>query len=198
MNTQSDDCGQNGVRTGVDTPVLRTTRLVLRAPCIKDVPAICKIANNRRIAEQTRRLPHPYGAEDARQWIEGSARPAETRYLVVQALDDAILGAVGHWSSTGREMEVGYWIGEPFWGNGFATEALRGVVDHVFADGTREQLLGCCRVSNKASRRVLMKCGFQLVGAGMSDSRVLSGLVPVEEFLLERSVWRSLKKWGAA
>ena len=198
MNVHKDECSQGCSQAGGETPVLRTKRLILRAPCLEDVAAICEIANNRRIAEQTRRLPHPYGAEDAREWIEGAARPAETRYLVMRTSDDAILGAVGHWCKPGSEMEVGYWIGEPFWGKGFATEALRGVIDHIFADASREQLLGCCRVSNRASRRVLMKCGFQLVGAGMNDSRVLSGLVPVEEFLLERSVWRSLKKWGAA
>ncbi|GBE43687.1 ribosomal-protein-serine acetyltransferase [bacterium BMS3Bbin10] len=198
MNAQSDECGQNGGRDGGDTPVLRTTRLILRAPRLEDTAAICEIANNRRIAEQTRRLPFPYGVEDARQWIEGTAGPAETKYLIVRASDGAILGAAGHGFMNGGEMEVGYWIGEPYWGNGFATEALRAVIDRIFSDGKLDQLFGRCRVSNRASRAVLVKCGFQLVGAGMSDSRVLSGLVPVEEFQLERSVWRSLKKWGAA
>ena len=198
MNAHSQEHDDAGDHSGGDTPVLRTERLILRAPRLEDVQAICKLANNRRIAKQTRRMPFPYGAEDARQWIEGTDSSAETRYLIVCASDDAILGAAGHWITTGGEMEVGYWIGEPYWGRGFATEALRLVIDQIFSDGKPEHILGCCRVANTASRRVLMKCGFQLVGAGMNDSRVLSGLVPVEEFLLERSVWTSLKKWSSA
>ena len=197
MNEYSEDYGQKGGPDRGDTPVLTTVRLILRAPRLEDVQAICEIANNRRVAEQTRRLPHPYGVEDARQWIEGAGGSDETKYLVIRASDDAILGATGHWFVNGGEMEIGYWLGELNWGFGYATEAVQAVIDQIFTDGGREQVFSHCRVSNRASRNVLMKCGFQLIGAGMSDSRVLSGLVPVEEFQLDRSVWTSLKRWGA-
>ena len=108
------------------------------------------------------------------------------------------MGAAGCGVMDDGEIEVGYWLGEPFWGKGYATEALQVVIDHMFETGDLARLYGRCRVVNAQSRRVLVKCGFQLIGSGMCDSRTLKGLVPVEEFVLERSVWESLKRWGKA
>ena len=111
--------------------------------------------------------------------------------------DHEILGATGCGPMDERDKEIGFWIGEPYWGSGYATEAAQAVIDHIFVPQPLEQLYGRCRVTNTPSRRVLMKCGFQFAGSGMCDSAVLSGPVPVEVFVLERSVWKSLKRWGA-
>lgn len=198
MNEQSEERNQEGSRSVAGAPLLTTSRLILRGPRAEDAQAIAGIANNRRIAEQTRRMPHPYSVEDALAWIEMVSARDECRFLVTRKTDNTILGAAGCEIMDERDKEIGYWIGGPFWGNGFATEAAQAVIDHIFATLPLEQLFGRCRVTNTPSRRVLMKCGFQLAGMGMCDNAVLSGLVPVEEFVLERSVWASLKRWGAA
>ena len=197
MNEQHEEGGQESGQTGTGPAILTTGRLILRGPRAEDARTIAGLANNRRIAEQTRRMPHPYGVEDALRWIEMTGAGDESAFLVTRKADNAILGAAGCGAMDDKDKEIGYWIGEPYWGNGFATEAVQAVIDHIFADQPLERLYGRCRVSNASSRRVLMKCGFQLAGAGMCDSAVLSGLVPVEEFALERSVWESLKRWGA-
>ena len=62
--------------------------------------------------------------------------------------------------------EIGYWLGVPFWGNGYATEAARALIDHAFGDLGYAVLTAGARVSNPASRRVLEKCGFQWTGIG--------------------------------
>lgn len=198
MNEQSEDSDETDRQQSAYTQ-LRTNRLNLRAPRSADIPELVKLANNRRIAEQTRRMPYPYGEDDARGWIElATGSPDDRAFIVTRRSDGSILGAAGCAAMDDADKEVGYWIGEPHWGKGYATEALRAVIDHVFEGQDLERLYGRCRVVNSASRKVLVKCGFQLVGSGMCDSRVLKGLVPVEEFVLERSVWTSLRQWGKA
>lgn len=194
----SDESHEELVCTGTNVPLTTTSRLILRAPRVEDAAAIAKIANNRKIAEQTRRLPYPYNNSDVLGWMEAMAAAQECAFLITRKSDRAIIGVASSFVTGDEQTEIGYWIGEPYWGNGFATEAVHAVIDYTFAERELEQLLGHCRVSNAASRRVLMKCGFQLTGSGMSDSRTLQGLVPVEEYVLERSVWESLKRWGAA
>lgn len=196
MNEQSEDDQQDG--SSFPPAELVTTRLKLRTPRAGDAAAIAELANNRRIAEQTRRMPYPFSRGDAEQWITTVSDKGEVVFLVTGKASGEILGAAGCGLMDDQDLEVGYWIGEPHWGKGFATEAVQAVVDHVFDAGQVERLYGRCRVVNNASRRVLMKCGFQFAGSGMSDSCVLKGLVPVEEFELERSVWVSLKRWGKA
>ncbi len=178
--------------------LLTTAQLVLRPPHVDDAEPLAQIANNRRIAEQTRRMPHPYRVEDAMRWIGSLSASKERAFLIARKSDAALVGATGFGIGDTGEYEIGYWIGEPFWGNGYATEAARAVIDHAFANTDAVLLCSRCRVVNEASRRVLIKCGFQLVGTGMSMGRSYGGPVPVDEFVLERSVWESLKQWGAA
>jgi RimJ/RimL family protein N-acetyltransferase len=96
-----------------------------------------------------------------------------------------------------REPDLGYWLGVPFWGHGYATEAVRAVIDHAFADLDFDALGAGTRVTNPASRRVLEKCGFQWIGVGLTRIRALASSAPVDRFRLERAIWRSLKSWGA-
>ena len=181
-----------------DGCLLTTSQLVLRPPRDDDAEALASIANNRKIAEQTRRMPHPYGIEDARRWIGSLAQSQECAFLITRKNDHRIVGASGFGIGDTGDHEVGYWLGEAFWGNGYATEAARAVIDYAFANRPITLINSRCRVVNEASRRVLVKCGFQLVGTGMSMGRSYGGPVPVDEFVLERSVWESLKQWGAA
>jgi RimJ/RimL family protein N-acetyltransferase len=136
---------------------------MLRAPRHEDVKAIVLFANDRRrIAENTARVPHPYGIDDAEQFIAAvNKRDGEACFVIT--LDGAPLGACG---VDRREdgPEVGYWLGVPYWGRGFATEAVRAVIDHAFGDLEHETLQSGARVSNPAARRVLEKCGFQWTG----------------------------------
>ena len=146
-------------------PVLETERLVLRAPHIEDVAAVAELANNRRIAEMTANLPFPYKPSDAHAFVETLAAVPDAATFAV------FLKGEGHPTfagmvSYGRRPpepapEIGYWIGEQFWGRGIATEAVRAVIDYAFSETDVSLLLGSARVVNPASRRVLEKCGFQ-------------------------------------
>ena len=92
--------------------------------------------------------------------------------------------------------EIGYWLGVPFWGQGYATEAVRAVIDHAFGDLGYDVLVGGARVSNPASRRVLEKCGFQWTGVGLYRIRALASSAPVDRFRLDRRRWAIAREDG--
>ena len=122
-----------------EVPCLATARLVLRAPRRSDVKVIASLANDRRIAANTARIPHPYGIEDAEQFVAAvNKREGEACFVIM--LECAPVGVC---SVDLREdgPEVGYWLGVPYWGRGFATEAVRALIDHAFGDLEHEALI---------------------------------------------------------
>jgi len=177
--------------------VLETQRLVLRAPQLEDAKAIAALANDRRVAENTARIPHPYRVPDAESWIVGSAaaeRDGET-YLITLA-NGTVIGGCGFDMRDGPAPEIGYWLGARYWSKGYATEAVRALIDHAFTNLDHKALQSCVRVTNPTSRRVLEKCGFQWTGVGLCRIRALGSSVPVDRFRLERGIWTALKSWG--
>jgi RimJ/RimL family protein N-acetyltransferase len=175
-------------------PVLETERLVLRAPRLADVKAIVRLVGDRRIAENTARIPHPYGADDAEQFLANvNHREGEATFAIV--LKGELIGMCGVELREGA-AEIGYWLGVPYWNHGYATEAVRAVIDHAFRDLEHEVLQAGARVSNPASRRVLEKCGFQWTGVGLYRIRAIKSSAPLDRFRLDRGLWASLKAWG--
>ena len=180
--------------------VLETKRLVLRAPRLEDAKAIAAIANDRRIAENTARIPYPYRASDAEGWISSSnIAPGNETYVIT--LNGAIIGGCGFDLGDGNlgdgtAPEIGYWLGAKHWGKGYATEAARALIDHAFTNLKHQALQSSVRVTNPQSRRVLEKCGFQWNGVGLCRIRALGSSVPVDRFRLERGIWTALKSWG--
>ena len=171
-----------------------TERLVMRAPREGDIPALVVLANNRHVAQMLARMPHPYGESEARAFLTMSRN---RRSGVVLALTLAgtgtLVGCAGlNW--TDRGLELGYWIGEPYWKRGYATEAAHALVDLAFRATDVQVLHASTRVINPASRRVIHKCGFQYAGQGMMNSLV-AGQVPIERYRLDRKTWASLKSW---
>jgi RimJ/RimL family protein N-acetyltransferase len=175
--------------------VLETQRLVLRAPHLEDAKAIAALANDRRVAENTARIPHPYRAPDAESWIVGSAADLEGETYLITLANGSVIGGCGFDMRDGA-AEVGYWLGARYWGKGYATEAVRALIDHAFTNTDHKALQSSVRVTNPASRRVLEKCGFQWTGVGLCRIRALGSSVPVDRFQLERGIWTALKSWG--
>ena len=95
-----------------------------------------------------------------------------------------------------QPAELGYWLGVPYWGKGYATEALHAVIDFAFTDLGHDSLHAGARVTNPASRRVLEKCGFQWTGVGLYRIRAINSSAPIDRFRLERGIWTALKGWG--
>jgi RimJ/RimL family protein N-acetyltransferase len=177
--------------------VLETERLTLRSPTLADVKAIARLANDRRIAENTRHLPHPYLEEHAIAFVRmTAASPSEIAFLIEHNFTP-----VGAASINWREPdlpELGYWLGFEHWGQGFGTEAARAVIDHFFDMFDHELLHARARVANPTSRNILEKCGFQWTGVELHRFEALGSSSPVDCFRLSRSVWSSLKNWASS
>ncbi len=177
--------------------VLETERLTLRSPTLADVKAIARLANDRRVAENTRRLPHPYLEEHAVAFVRSMAgSPSEIAFLIEHNFTP--LGAVGiNWREPDLP-EIGYWLGFEHWGQGFGTEAARAVIDYFFQAFDHELLYAHARVANPTSRNIIEKCGFQWTGVELHRFEALGSSSPVDCFRLSRSVWSSLKNWTSS
>jgi RimJ/RimL family protein N-acetyltransferase len=177
-------------------PVLETKRLILRAPRLEDAKAVAVIANDRRIAENTARIPHPYKVSDAEGFIASANCAGGEAVFLITLRDGAIMGACGVTVPDNQPPELGYWLGVPHWGNGYATEALHAVIDYAFGAFDHAALHAGARVTNPASRRVLEKCGFQWTGVGLYRIRAISSSAPIDRFRLERGIWSAIKGWS--
>jgi len=174
--------------------VLGTARLMLRAPRRSDGKAIVRLVDDRRVAENTARIPHPYHLDDAETFIAAANRQVGEATLVILR-EGELIGMCGV-EPRPDGPEIGYWLGAPFWGQGYATEAVRAVIDHAFGELGHKTLQAGARVSNPASRRVLEKCGFQWTGVGLYRIRAIKSSAPFDRFRLDCGLWASLKAWG--
>jgi RimJ/RimL family protein N-acetyltransferase len=177
--------------------VLETERLTLRSPTLADVKAIARLANDRRIAENIRRLPHPYLQEHAVEFVRTTAESRNELVFLIEK-NFVPVGMTGISWSEPESPELGYWLGFEHWGQGFGTEAARAVIDHFFEDFSHEILFAGARVANPMSRNILEKCGFQWSGVELHRFEALGSSSPVDCFRLTRSVWSSLKNWASS
>lgn len=177
--------------------VLETERLLLRRPTLADVKAIARLADDRRIAENTRRLPHPYSQDHAIEFVRGTADEYRGTVFLIEN-NHTPMGMVGVDWREPEAPELGYWLGVEHWGQGFGTEAARAVIDFTFEEFDAEQLMAGARVTNPSSRNILEKCGFQWSGVELHRFEALGSSTPVDCFRLSRGVWSSLKSWGSS
>jgi RimJ/RimL family protein N-acetyltransferase len=181
---------------------LETRRLWLRWPRLADARAIVSLAGEKAVAEMTARIPHPYQHEHAERFIfearQSNADGAGLQMVITpKGKPGSPIGMVGiapH--PVMGEPCLGFWLGLPAWGQGFATEAVHAMIDSFFAYGEETSLQASARVINPASRRVLEKCGFAYRRTGLVELPARGGFYPADEFRLDRRTWESLKSWS--
>jgi ribosomal-protein-alanine N-acetyltransferase len=153
----------------MDFPPLQTEHLTLRAYALSDIPALVPLIGAREVAATTLRIPHPYTESYARDFIVGAQEDLSIgkglRLGIVLRESDTLCGGVGmRIEPDHRRAELGYWIGVPYWGNGYATEAARAVVAHGFGTLGLHRIYASHFVNNLASARVLRKIGMRHEG----------------------------------
>ena len=146
---------------------LETRRLWLRWPRHADSQAMVRLAGEKAVAEMTAHVPHPYPPEEAARFVLAARKAnAEGRGLDLAVTPkrnpNGLVGMVGI-----REGEdgphLGYWIGSPSWGQGFATEGARALLDHAFGTVGLSRIWAETMSVNHGSRGVLGKLGFRLI-----------------------------------
>lgn len=148
------------------SPVVETRRLRLRAPGAQDISRLAGLANDRAIAAQTQRMPHPFGHAEAEDFVLRVAAqdPRRGSTFLIDHEDHGVVGVIGLFEHEDLAPEVGYWIGRPFWGRGYATEALEGAMVWASRQWRRRALVSGHFADNPASGRVLEKAGFLYTG----------------------------------
>ena len=139
----------------------------LRAWRHGDAPSLTENANNPNVARNlVDAFPEPYTLEDARRWIGRHAGiDPPTSFAIV--IEGRAAGGIGVEIGTDirrRSAELGYWLGEPYWGRGIVTEAVRAVTRYAFATFDIEHIFAGLFERNIGSRRVLEKAGYSLEG----------------------------------
>ena len=138
---------------------LRTERLFLRPAWLEDAPELTRAIGQEPVVRMLARVPWPYREEHARAWIATPKdRRSPTLLVTLPEESGRIVGACGLHDKNGG-TEVGYWIEPGYWGRGYATEALGGMLTLARLIGHR-RLIGRHAADNPASSRVLRKAGF--------------------------------------
>ena len=126
------------------------------------------LAGDYEVASMTGTIPYPYSEEMAAEWIE-SVLAGEEGVVFVIIRSGALIGCTGYRAFGRDHAELGYWIGRPYWGMGYATEAVQALIAHAFDTDGFDYLLAGHFADNPASERVIRKLGFVAQGGEIRD-----------------------------
>jgi RimJ/RimL family protein N-acetyltransferase len=173
---------------------LETPRLWLRWPRICDAAALHKFCSRWEVARYTARIPHPYPQGSAERFIyaareaNSAGRDMTLVMTPIKGKTDAI-GSISLESRGGDRLALGFALAPEAWGKGLATEAAQAMIGAAFGLTPTVEILASVRVENEASKAVLEKCGFALVGTGLQGAPARGGMVECHSFRLARADW---------
>jgi len=173
-------------------PVLKTRRLWLRAFDLADAPAVHALASDERIASTTLNIPHPYEDGMAEAWILSHrqlyvAGVVASFALVLQETRE-LIGAIGlHLEPRHLRAELGYWIGVPYWNQGYATEAGSTMLEFGFRVLELNRIHASHFTRNPASGAVMRKLGMSYEGSLRQHVRKNGIFEDLETYAILRS-----------
>jgi RimJ/RimL family protein N-acetyltransferase len=171
---------------------IQTRRLLLRSFEQADTPAIVRLAGAREIAATTLRIPHPYRQEDAENFISYSRQDGRVVSAIVLKDTQQLCGAIGlEVDKPNQRAELGYWIGVPYWGHGYATESAGAVIQHGFEVCKLNRIFAFHFRQNLASGRVLQKIGMRHEGCQRGHIYKWGQFIDLELYGLLRSEWNA-------
>ena len=146
---------------------IQTARLTLRSYSAADIADLVRLAGAREVAATTLRIPHPYTEQDAKEFIAAYAAQTvpETRFAITLTSDGRLCGGIGfRVDEAHQHAELGYWLGVPYWGRGYATEAAGAMIQYGFETLGLHRIYASYVPHNVASGRVLQKIGMRREG----------------------------------
>jgi [ribosomal protein S5]-alanine N-acetyltransferase len=154
--------------------------IILRPWSIDDASQLAEIANNKNIADNLRDLfPHPYSIRDARQWLRSilPVNSPPTNFAVI--FDNSIVGNIGILTKQDvyrKNIEIGYFVGEKYWGQGIAVRAIKAITSYAFSNFDIVRVYAETYADNPRSRRALEKAGLRLE-AILKNSIIKNGVI---------------------
>ncbi|WP_019039738.1 GNAT family N-acetyltransferase [Psychroflexus tropicus] len=157
-------------------PEINTERLILTELKADDIKDIVNYASNKKISDSTLNLPHPYSEKDAIYWINLAYQGLKSRTNYIFAIrlkeESKFIGGIGLGvEKRFNRAEIGYWIAEPFWGKGIATEANKAVIEFGFKDLGLNKLTSSHLSKNPASGKVMQNSG--MIKEGVLKKHIL-------------------------
>jgi len=145
-------------------PEIKTSRLILGKLSINDIPKIIECASNKKIADTTLNIPHPYEVRDAIFWINNANKGFENKsqftFGIKIKTNNEFIGGIGlKINNVLNQAELGYWIAEKYWNKGFATEAVEAIIKFGFKELHLNKICASHLEQNPASGIVLIKNG---------------------------------------
>lgn len=177
-------------------PTLQTQRLILRPFVLEDAPEVQRLAGDRAIAATTLLIPHPYKDGMAEAWIEthpaAFAKKTAVTFAIVLRATEKLCGAVGLSIDTeNNSAELGYWIGQPYWGQGYCTEAGKAVLRYGFEALQLHRIHSLHFATNPASGRVMQKIGMRYEGCRRQDVLKWGTYEDTELYGILKSDWQA-------
>jgi ribosomal-protein-alanine N-acetyltransferase len=183
----------------MDQPTLYSERLILRALRVEDAADVARLAGARAIADTTVTIPHPYSTESAVHWIAELSRQWAEGSNVVFALslrgEDALVGAIGlsNVDPEHYQAEMGYWIGVPWWGRGYASEAAALMLAFGFETLGLNRIYAHHMLRNPVSGHILRKVGMRAEGVLRQRVRKWGKFEDVALLSILKSEWLALR-----
>lgn len=176
-------------------PVLHTQRLLLRPFKLGDAADVQRLAGDRRVADTALRIPHPYSDGMAEQWIASHRYAFEMRisvtYAIVVQAQAAVVGTVSlEMNGNFDHAVLGYWIGHPYWGQGYCTEAARALITYAFGELGMNRIHATHFSRNPASGRVMEKLGMVKEGVLRQHVKKWDVYEDVVEYGVLRQEWQ--------
>lgn len=145
-------------------PIIETERLILKTLTIEDAPAVMNLAKDKKVADTTLSIPHPYEEGMAEEWISTHLQMFFHKKGINLGIflkeNNEFIGSLGLMGSNSfNRVELGYWIGVPYWCKGYATEASKALIDYGFKILKYHKITAHYISCNPASGRVMAKCG---------------------------------------
>lgn len=173
-------------------PTLQTPRLILRPYRLDEAAIVSQLANDKDIATNTENLPYPYEEYMAYNWISHHEdmflRGDLLNLAVCLRKTNEVIGAIGFDLDLKNDnAELGYWLGRPFWGKGYATEAARRMLHYGFTELNFHRIHSCHLSLNPASGHVLQKIGMQHEGHLKEHLKKWDNYEDVEKFAILKS-----------
>ncbi|WP_141995109.1 GNAT family N-acetyltransferase [Bacillus sp. B4EP4a] len=149
--------------------IITTERLVLRLFQTSDAATVVTLCNNYNIYKNTLYLPYPYSLNDALSWMEhhydNFMADNNYEFAVTDKVTGEVFGAIALSNNKSfNQGEIAYWIGEPYWGNGYATEAAQSILQFAFEEKKLHKVFARYFSSNPASGKVIGKIGMKKEG----------------------------------
>lgn len=142
-------------------------QITLRPWHLDDIDDLVALANNKNIAQfMADVFPHPYTIENGKTFI-GFATSNPNSKIFAIIVDNKPIGSIGLHLQTDilrKNAEIGYWLGEDYWGKGIITKAIPQIIDYGFKNMDIVRIFARIFETNKASQKVVEKCGFKLEG----------------------------------